>query len=108
MERSGPEGGVPGLVRQGRPRPGAGESAGFPRPHGRFAPGPAFEQVRPGPEAVRATTAGEIGDEPVGERFGVVCAPTAERLTPVTSDGRPASDVPVPVDGAGGWFRWSE
>lgn len=109
MERSGPDGSVWTLLRQGRPLGAVTvESADFPWLHGRFAPEPAFEQVRPWFEAVQAEMADEIDVERFGERFDVVYAPIAEQLTFVMPDGVPASDFLLHIDGAEAWFRWSE
>nr|WSX52785.1 hypothetical protein OG409_29985 [Streptomyces sp. NBC_00974] len=94
-------------MREGRPPGAAAVEPALPRPHGRFAPEAAFGQVRPRREAVRATTAGEIDDELFGERFDAVYAPVAEQPTLVTPGGLWASDVPLHIDGAGTWFRWS-
>ncbi|MFD9307065.1 hypothetical protein ACFWCB_31080 [Streptomyces sp. NPDC060048] len=82
-------------------------SAGFPWPHGRFAPEPGFEQVRPWSGRVRTLRAGKVDGEPRGEPFGAVCAPVADEPPLLTPAGAPARRFPPHTDGAGAWFRWS-
>lgn len=109
MARSGPEGSVWRLVRQGVPLGAVTvESADFPWLHGRFAPEPGFGRVASWFEAVQKMMAAETDDDSFGERFDEVYAPIAEHLTLLSPDGLPVADFLLHIEGAEAWFRWSE
>lgn len=77
--------------------------ADFPWLHGRFAPEPAFAEVKPWFDAVLALMEAEVYDE----RFDAAYELIPQALTLVSPRG-PVADFLLHVDGEDAWFRWSD
>ncbi|MEU9146995.1 hypothetical protein [Streptomyces sp. NPDC048349] len=77
--------------------------ADFPWLRGRFAPEPAFAEVKPWFDEVLALmAAGEYG-----ERFDAAYEVIARALTLASPTG-PVAEFLLHIDGEEAWFRWSD